>query len=551
MFKHFLRKAGSIRWLTLLGCGGALLAGLTLLVSSASLSQESAGPVVAVTGGQVQGRFLPVPGGAVFKSIPYAAPPTGDLRWREPEPIKPWTGVRQAAEFGPPCAQPDYGGNKATAAIAKEDCLHLNVWAPEWPPMTKHAVMVWIHGGGTTSGSSRGTDGTSLSRQGVVVVTLNYRVGVLGLIGHPELTAESPHHASGNYAMYDQIAALKWVRDNIARFGGDPGRVTLFGQSAGGRYTSFLVASPLARGLFHRGISQSGVPTAGHRRQQTAPELEKEGVILAEVLKAPSTGAVKFLRELPASEIMSAVPDFLKRLGDDLMLDQGIDGYLLSQNSSEVYRSGKEMPMPMIIGSNSLDGGAGWPSLPDTPEATLAVLKNHIEKLYGKHADLARRALQAYGLSGDMNQLSTQEAAEALFNEARADLTQRCPSVALAQFHSAVAPTYQYEYSYRAPANPPRHGAELKFLFGRLVDADMDASARKLTEVMQEYWTNFAKTGDPNGPGLPVWPKHDPGTRQYLEFSNQGPVLKTGLRTTPCGVYVEKITRDLDALKLQ
>jgi para-nitrobenzyl esterase len=535
---------------------------LGMLISCAMffLFSAPADPVVSVTGGQIQGRLLQA--GAVFKGIPYAAPPVGDLRWREPAPVKAWTGVRDAGEYCATCAQVDSGWNKNSAALAKEDCLFLNVWTPEWPPKSKHAVMFWIHGGANSGGSALGAggieppfDGGSLARQGVVVVTINYRLGLLGFIGHPELTAESPNQASGGYGLLDQIAALKWVRDNISRFGGDPGKVTVFGQSAGAQNTSILLTSPLAKGLVGRAILESGSPMISDKRLQTPAQMEQLGVILAEVLKAPSTGAIKFLRGLPASDILAAMPEFRKRL-NGLILDVGMDGYVVPRFSPEVYRSGKEIPVPMIVGSNGRESGGGARGggrgdANPSPEEALAAQKRRIETSYGKYPDLLERALKAYGFGGAESLVSTYPPYGSLDAQFGTDTSFRCEAVALAGWHSAVAPTYQYEFTGGTAAHPPQHSAELCFVFGILADQESDENARKLSAAMQKYWTNFAKTGDPNGSGLPKWPRYDVRTRRYMELSHEGPIPKAALRSVPCGVYVEKLTRDIDARKKQ
>jgi para-nitrobenzyl esterase len=532
---------------------------LAIIASSIFIYAAPADPVVSVTGGQIKGRLLLA--GAVFKGIPYAAPPVGDLRWRDPAPVKPWTGGRDAGEYCATCAQFDSGWNKNSAALGKEDCLFLNVWTPEWPLKSKHAVMFWIHGGANTGGSSLGAggieppfDGESLSRNGVVVVTINYRLGLFGFVGHPELTAESPNNASGGYGLLDQLAALKWVRDNIARFGGDPGNVTVFGQSAGAQNTSILIASPLAKGLFRRAILESGSPMISDKRLQTPAQMEQLGVILAQVLQAPSTGAIKFLRELPASDILAAMPEFRKRL-NGLILDVGMDGYAVPQFSPEVYRSGKAAPVPMIIGSNGRESGGGpRPGGPDaklSPEELLAALKRRIETFYGKYPDLLERALKIYGFGGAGNLISNYPPYGSVDAQFGTDTSFRCEAVALAGWHSAVALTYQYEFTGGTAPHPPQHSAELSFVFGYLADQESDENARKLSAAMQKYWTNFAKTGDPNGPGLPKWPRHDVKTRQYMELSHEGPATKAALRSEPCAVYVEKLTRDLDARKKQ
>src|SRR5579872_5222178 len=231
---------------------------LLALLAIPAFAADSA-PAVAVTGGQIRGGALQN-GGAVFKGVPFAQAPVGDLRWREPAAVKAWTGVREATAFGAPCAQ-NAGGRMQESS--SEDCLFLNVWTSEWPARARKPVMVWFHGGGNYAGTASGNnfDGESLARHGVVLVTTNYRLTIFGFFAHPELTRESAHHASGNYGLLDQIAALQWIHDNIARFGGDPANVTIFGQSAGAVDANVLMTSPLARGLFHRVIAESGTVT--------------------------------------------------------------------------------------------------------------------------------------------------------------------------------------------------------------------------------------------------------------------------------------------------
>ena len=378
-----------------------------LVLGTGALAQSPAhppSPVVSVTGGQVEGRLL-ADGGAVFKGIPFAAPPVGDRRWREPQPVEGWAGVRQAAEFGHACVQPDSGWNKMAAAMGSEDCLFLNVWTPGGRVAGKQPVMVWIHGGGNNGGSAMGAggieppfDGAGLARRGVVVVTLNYRLGIFGFLGLPELTAESPHHASGGYAILDQVAALRWVHDNIARFGGDPANVTLFGQSAGAQDTTLVVASPLARGLVHKAIAQSGTPMVGDKRLQTRDQAEQMGVLLAQALKAPPTGTLAYLRSLPVPQLLAVVPDFRKALTDrKLVLDANQDGYALPEFSPNVYRRGAEPRVPMIIGTNGRDT-PGYRPAGDTPEAIQTAVRSRVTTIYAAYPDLGQRALAAYGV---------------------------------------------------------------------------------------------------------------------------------------------------------
>ena len=525
-----------------------------------SAAQPGSGPVVQVTGGSVQGSPLPAPGGAVFKGIPFAQPPIGELRWREPQPLRPWTGVRKTTDYANTCMQANSGWNRNSAEKASEDCLYLNVWTPEWPSKSKKAVMVWMHGGGNGGGSALGAggieppfDGESLARHGVVLVTIQYRLGVFGFIGHPELTAESPHHASGAYGLLDQIAALQWVHDNIARFGGDPANVTLFGQSAGAQDATILVTSPLAKGLIQKVIAQSGSPMISDKRLQTPAQMEQIGVILAETLHAPSTGAIAHLRGLPPAAILDAGAEFRKGLNDQhLILDVGVDGYAVPAFSPGVYRSGKELPIPMIFGSNGREGGGGGPgpkpgSTPLTPEQQQEAAKARVVTSYQKYPDLMERALKSYGYSGAENDLSTDPDHGSAEQQFGTDLFMRCETVTIAQWHSDIAPTYEYEFNAGNPGHPPVHSAELDFVFHYLRDQADDPGLSKLSEQMQEYWTNFARTGNPNAPGLPKWPRFESKSAAYIELSNQGAQAKTALRSAACGIYADKLSRDINA----
>lgn len=516
------------------------------------------GPVVSISGGKVQGSLLPAPGGAVFKGIPFAQPPVGDLRWREPQPVKPWAGVRPATEYGAPCAQNGVGWNNISAAKSSEDCLYLNVWAPEWPARTKKAVMVWIHGGGNTGGSALGAngieppfDGARLASHGVVVVTLQYRLGIFGFLGHPELTAESPHHASGGYGILDQIAALHWIHDNIAQFGGDPGNVTVFGQSAGARDTSILLTSPPAAGLFEKAIAESGSPMSNDRHMQTPAQMEQLGIILAQILNAPSGGAIQYLRGLPTSKILAAQKQLDTQLrSQGLSLDVGTDGYAVPRYTPEVYRSGKEAPVPMIFGNNGRDNvGQRIGNPNDTPEQRRAAVKAALETFYGKYPDLLEAALKIYGFSGDGNDVSNYPPYGPVDIQLGTDMAIRCATTVMLGWHSAVAPAYEYEFDAGTASHPPYHSSELDFVFGYLRDQGSEEGLRKLSEEMQIYWTNFAKTGDPNGAGVPEWPKFDVKTRQYLQFSNEGIEAKADLRSMPCKVFTERLNRDLNARK--
>jgi para-nitrobenzyl esterase len=499
------------------------------------------GQTVSVTGGQVRGAMLEK-GGAVFKGIPYAQPPVGDLRWREPMPVKPWKGVRDATAFGAICAQKPNTVVPNAAEISKEDCLFLNVWTPEWPSKSLKAVMVWIPGGGNYGGSSSENvfDSDSLARRGVVVVSLNYRVASFGFFSHPELTRESPHHASGNQGILDQIAALKWVRNNIARFGGDPNRVTIFGESSGSLDVSVLMTSPLSKGLFRSAIAESAaVILLGD--PLTLSQAEKRGETLAAAWKVPADASLKDLRSVSAADIFSAEPDYLVpgytyKLAPNLGIT--IDGYVFSKKPAEVFATGQEHRVALLQGSNARE------RVPGT--APPSELKNAIEQTYGPISGRAQ-ALYIGGTDTDYGTLADQWATDTSF---------RCSAVAQLAWHaSAGNPAYEYEF-VRVPAGREAlgatHASELSYIFGTIDRGIIGVGGRpgsanavdtQVSDTMQRYWTNFAKTGDPNGGQLLAWPKFNATSRAYIQFTDAGPIAKEGLRRPFCDLFIENVRR--------
>lgn len=524
----------------------------SLLVFTLAFSAFAAeAPVISVTGGQIRGAALEK-GGAVFKGIPFAQPPTGDLRWREPAPVKPWTLVRDASAYGPACAQ--NSGNRPMPN-SQEDCLYLNVWTPQWPVNARLPVMVWFHGGGNYAGtaSSAGSDGESLARRGVVLVTVNYRLTIFGFFAHPELTRESPHRASGNYGLMDQIAALRWVRENIAKVGGDPNNVTIFGQSAGAVDVNVLMTSPLTKGLFQKVIAESGTvtrnPDPGTESMtplgavmpvrsgpvaysDAAPlaEAERSGEALARAVNAPAgAGALKYLRGLPPEDLLKAASAPRMSIGPA----NGIvaDGWIFPQAPAQVFAAGKEHSLPLLIGNNSRER---------TPQTTSEALTAAVAAMYGP---LAQRAMDLYQFDGS-------QPPDPLYGGAPAqwvvDTMYRCPVVAQLVWHAEAGNTaYEYQFDRAAPGREALgavHAAEVPYVFGSLranyADADRDISA-----AMQQYWTNFAKTGNPNGKGLTEWPKFDAAARGYLEFTDNGPAAHEGLRRAFCDLYVENVKR--------
>lgn len=511
------------------------IASFVFLASSTAAAEST--PVVATAVGQVRGLLLPAPGGAVFKGIPFAQPPIGDLRWRPPLPAKPWSGVRDTTAYGATCAQVAAEWNVKAAAAGSEDCLTLNIWTPQWPSRGAKPVMVWIHGGANMGGSAQGAggiepafDGEKLARHGVVVVTVQYRLGIFGFLAHPDLTAESAHHASGNYGLLDLVAALQWVQSNITRFGGDAKNVTIFGQSAGAMDVGYLMTSPLAKGLFHRAIAQSGTVIIGGRTTATLAQSEETGRKLAEKMNAPSTGALAYMRKLSTADVLKASPPYGG--GGPLRPAPDVDGYFLPRSPAEVFQTGEQAPVPLLIGSNGREWGfAGQPD----------ALHKAVETFFGP---LASKALNLYGLSGE-SQSETYPPYGDAGAQFSTDSAFRCPSVVIAGQHSAHRPTYQYEFTIGPVEKGSPHSGELQYVFGvRGVKETSDPDPRQ-TDRLQRYWTNFAKTGDPNGGPLPKWPKYDTTNRAYLELSNDGPVAKKDLRGPVCALFAEALKQSM------
>jgi len=517
----------------LLVLGSALLP-----LVEAPLRAEDNSLVVKTTAGELKGKPRPG-GGAEFLGIPYAQPPLGDLRWREPVAAKPWSGVRNATAFGAPCAQPDLGDwNRHDAENGKEDCLFLNVIVPEWPVTKPFPVMFWIHGGaneGGTASSALYKDGT-LVNHGVVLVTVNYRLGIFGFLAHPELTAESAHHSSGNYGLADEVLALNWVHDNIRNFGGDPGNITVFGQSAGAIDTSLLMTSPLAKNLFQKAIAQSGAAL-------TAPLLplaaaEQAGTLVAETLNAPSgSGQIKYLRTLSAADILAALAKARNhpRVGPDL------DGWVLQHHPGAVFASGAEARIPLLYGTTTREFGSN--ASPEQLRSTISLVAGA----------LVPKVLAAYGLANGGHGANDPKYGTAA-DQWSADVTFRCPSLVQAAWHEAAGNTaYQYEFNHAIPGQEAQgavHSAELPYVFGFYprsgnISGNFNEVDKKLADLMEIYWTNFAKTGNPNGTGLPNWSQQD-AAGPYIQFQQDGAVQPaTGLRNTQCNVYREWLTTRL------
>ena len=516
----------------------AALIGLLLGISTPGGPEDL---VVQTKSGKVRG-VARSSGGAEFLGIPYAQAPIGKLRWHEPLPVASWEGIRDAGAFGAPCAQPVLGDwNQKDAEASKEDCLFLNVMAPIWPAKSKLAVMVWLHGGGNEGGTASSElykDGT-LVQHGVVLVTVNYRLGVFGFLAHPELTRESRHHASGNWGLMDQIAALRWVRENIAVFGGDPDDVTVFGQSAGAFDASYLMTSPLAKGLFQKAILESGAAT--NANMPTLAMAEQGGERLAAALKVRAgNGALRRLRELSPAELMAVRPQQDK--GEPPFVGPCIDGWVLPQLPARVFAAGEEMAIPMMAGSTTREFGS---------EAGPEELRKMMERAAGP---LAPKVLAAYGLA-DGGKGVNDPLYGPVGNQWIADLIFRCPVATQVEWHQAKYPAFEYQFEHAIPGQEAQgavHSSDLPYVFGFYPKSgNISGKFRevdfRLADLMEKYWTNFAKKGNPNAEGLPAWPAYGAG-REYIEFTQEGNVVakKGGLRPAQCELYREMLEARLN-----
>ena len=470
-----------------------------LILASLPLGAAITQPV-KVSGGQISG----VPGRdasiMAFKGIPYAAPPVDDLRWRAPKPVAPWQGVRKADHFGNSCIQTIVEERKPwtyefmTHTPISEDCLYLNVWTPAQSANARLPVYIFIHGGGNTEGSGAVPvyDGEGLAKKGILVVTVNYRLGIFGFFTHPELTAESDVHASGNYALLDLIAALHWVRNNIAAFGGNPNRVTIGGQSAGASDTHSLVASPLAKGLFQGAIAESGssVGRLGLMGANSLAAQEQAGVRFADAKGAKS---IADLRKMSWQELMAPVPGGAR-------FGVVIDGYVQPASAAEMFAEGRQNDVPTLTGSNLNDlGGAST-----HPTITAEQFQRQAEKRYG---DFASAFLKLYPAATD-------DEARASSNASALD-SMRTSTYLWAVDRAKTAQTNAYTYFWDHVLPGPDaaqygafHTGEVPYVMNTLdmcQGRDFTEADRWIARMMSSYWANFIRTGNPNGKGLPHW----------------------------------------------
>jgi para-nitrobenzyl esterase len=458
-----------------------------------------------------------------YLGIPYAAPPVGELRWKEPQPVAAWEDVLPCDDFGPACPQPPWPypviSGIMEVGMTSEDCLYLNVWTPAASPDESMPVMVWIYGGGFTTGASNIPiyDGRHLAEKGVVVVSFNYRVGPFGFMAHPLLSAESPDGVSGNYGMLDQISALEWVQENIEVFGGDADNVTIFGESAGGASVCNLMVSPLAEGLFDRAIVQSGgfldfgMPAGDDGGTLQDAEMTGEK-IAGDLGVADDEDALAVLREKTSQEILEAASEQTSALG---MMDMGpvVDGWALPDKPSALFAAGAQQNVPLLIGTNA-DEGAYF-----APEMTMQQYQLMLSFIYGEYAD---RVFALFPADSDEQ---VQPAFVRLMTEMGFAAGSRFAASSMTEVE---APAYLYEFT--KSSSDPRleglgafHGIEITYVFGNADQVPQVTPSEEdiaLSEAMMDYWVNFATNGDPNGQGLAQWPAYSSEIDRYQELGS-------------------------------
>lgn len=472
--------------------------------------------------GSIRGATRDEHGVQAFRGIPYAAPPVGELRWRAPQDVVPWSHMRDATAYGAPCfgaPMPVPGLSKLTRNQS-EDCLTLNVWTPAQTQQERLPVMVWIHGGGFVFGGSTffGTEGDRLAAKGVVVVSMNYRLGVFGFLAHPDLDREGEN--SGNFGLQDQIKALQWVRDNISLFGGDPDNVTLFGESAGSHAVGLLMTSPLARGLFHKAIGQSGAYwDTEHGSISTKAEARTRGEDLATRLGANSADE---LRRIPAEKLNRITSWNFLLDPATTAFSPSIDDFVLPESPSSVFERGGQADIPLLGGWNA-DEHAFFTTraLPHgSPRAFLAAASEQFGK--ERIGDVSK----AYPAD---TKRAAKQSAELLIGDLA--ISQQTWEWLVTHRGTARSDVFVYNYGYSSPYSPrPVHGAELAFVFGSIDQsfvpskAPAGSSDEALSSLMMSYWVNFARSGDPNGSDLPNWPAYEGAGSKVMRFGSPSAV---------------------------
>ena len=522
-----MQRTTTLRWLACLACLAAIAAG-----GEGALTDP-----IRLDSGLVSGAAVGFAGDVhVYKGIPFAAPPVGDLRWGPPQPVKPWEGTRACTEFGPWCPQPKplMGREMGTQG---EDCLYLNVWTPAKSPADKLPVMVWIHGGGHTTGSGASSfyNGEALAREGVVLVTINYRLGPFGYFAHPLLSKESERKVSGNYGLLDQIAALQWVQRNIAAFGGNPGCVTIFGESAGAVSVCRLMVSPLSKGLFHRAIAESG-GAQGHNRglrdtRDGLEPMEKVGERIAESLGCDKAAdPLAALRAKTPQELLDASHPTQGLFGKGIRFGPIVDGWALPDDPAALFAAGRQHDVPFMAGSNADEGSVFTRQL---PIQRVFGYKWMVRRRFGGHADAVLRLFPA----------ERDEDASAAMSRLVGVSAFVAPARALVRAMERVAsPGYLYHFTRVAPIERLKplgafHALEIGYVFGTLEGhAGFDEKDKALSQTMRKAWARFAATGDPNGEGLPQWPPYRAETDPYMEFGD-AVAPKAGLYKAACDLF--------------
>jgi para-nitrobenzyl esterase len=515
---------------------GALATGLAVVfvllpgAGAAPAAGQSAGAVVTVEGGQLAGAPSPLGEEVmVFRGVPFAAPPVGELRWRPPQPAAAWEGVRDATEAAPACIQsplPAEVQSFYNAGVDRmdEDCLYLNIWTAAEPDDSA-PVMVWIHGGGLAIGNSADItyDGTRLAQRGGVLVTINYRLAALGYLAHPLLSAESEHGASGNYGTLDQVAALGWIQRNIAAFGGDPSRVLIFGESAGSWSVNHLMATPFARGLFHAAIGESGGGFGSMGRAQTKADIETAGERFVEALLGDgATPSLAAMRAASADEILAVAPELV-------LSTATVDGWVFPDTVYNIFAAGQQHDVPVIVGSNAdemsiLGGAAGGENL-----------EQYRESIRNEYGDRADEFLQTFPAETDKE---AQRARIASGTDATFGWEMRTWA---RMMETVSSPAYLYFFSRIPPAPDAErygayHTAEIPYVFDNFgvsphpyANRDYIDNDRRLSDILASYWVNMAATGNPNSEGLPEWPAYDPAADAALHIGDTI-VVEQGIR---------------------
>jgi para-nitrobenzyl esterase len=498
------------------GCWSIKKAVITAAVLT-STGMASDGLTVKIDSGVIEGGLNADSTLRVFKSVPFAAPPVGNLRWQPPQPVKHWTGVRKATEFGAHCMQAVvFNDILPRGKEMSEDCLNLTVWTPAKPDSKRLPVYVWFYGGGFAAGAEDEPryDGESLARQGIVVVNVNYRLGVFGFLAHPELTKESAHHASGNFGMLDQVAAIEWVKRNIAAFSGDPGRITVGGESAGSLSVSALMASPLSRDLIHQAIGESGAffGSVGGNAIPSLATAEKQGEKFA---AAAAASSLADLRAKPAADLLAVA----SKQNSGFNFWPSVDGYFLPEDPQKIYAEGRQAHVPLLAGWNKDEVRMMVTLSPVKPSA-----KTFRDQLTQQFKNKSDEALKLYPASTD--EQTIQSAGDLTSDNFIVYSTWKW----IEEQAKTGKPVYRFQFDRPVPIAAAMrntrlktigaaHATELEYVFNMLDSkkAEWTSEDRKTATAMNEYWANFISTGDPNRAGLARWPDYGK-TREVMHL---------------------------------